>query len=126
MKSFIVAIIIAGLIVSGTVFSTHRIEVVSRKILDDNKRVVEAVKENDYQKAKVLARQMAEYVDGKKMTMSIIMDHGDLDKIEQGIAELEGYIEGEAQFDSIAKCKFLDVLIRHLPRNYKLKIENVL
>ena len=48
MKSFIVAIIIAGLIVSGTVFSTHRIEVVSRKILDDNKRVVEAVKENDY------------------------------------------------------------------------------
>ncbi len=126
MKSFIAALVIAGLIVSGTIFSTHRIEMVSKKILDDNKNVVAAVKEEDYKKAKSLARNMAEYVDGKKMTMSIIMDHGDLDKIEQGIAELEGYIEGKAKFDAIAKCKFLDVLIRHLPRNYKLKIENVL
>ena len=126
MRSFIIALIIAGLIVGGTIFSTYRIEVVSGKILDDNQKVVEAVNSNDFKKAKTLARNMAEYVDDKKMSLSIIMDHGDLDKIEQGVAELEGYIEGEAKFDSLAKCKFLDVLIRHLPRNYKLKIENVL
>lgn len=126
MRSFIIALVIAGLIAGGTVFSTYRIEVVSRKILDDNKKVVDAVNEEDYKKAKDLAQHMAEYVDDKKMSLSLIMDHGDLDKIEQGVAELQGYIEGEAKFDSIAKCKFLDVLIRHLPRNYKLKIENVL
>lgn len=126
MRSFIISLVIAVLIVGGTVFSTYRIEVVSRKILDDNKKVVDAVNEEDYKKAKDLAQHMAEYVDDKKMSLSLIMDHGDLDKIEQGVAELQGYIEGEAKFDSIAKCKFLDVLIRHLPRNYKLKIENVL
>ena len=126
MRSFIISLVIAVLIVGGTVFSTYRIEVVSRKILDDNKKVVDAVNAEDYKKAKDLAQHMAEYVDDKKMSLSLIMDHGDLDKIEQGVAELQGYIEGEAKFDSIAKCKFLDVLIRHLPRNYKLKIENVL
>ena len=126
MRSFIIALGIAVATGGGTTFFTHRIEVVSKKVLEDNKQVVEAVLKDDFERAKKLAHHMAEYVDSKKMTMSLIMDHGDLDKIEQGIAELEGYIEGEVKNDSIAKCKFLDVLIRHLPRNYKLKIENIL
>ena len=69
---------------------------------------------------------MADYVDEKKLSLAIIMDHTDLDKIEMGIAELKGYIEGEIKTDALAKCNSLDVMIRHMPKNYKLKIENVL
>ena len=54
MRSFIIALIIAGLIVGGTIFSTYRIEVVSKKILDDNQKVVDAVNANDFKKAKTL------------------------------------------------------------------------
>ena len=69
---------------------------------------------------------MQEFVNKKKTTLAVIMDHGDLDKIESGIAELESYILHKIKPDALAKCNALDVLIRHMPKNHKLKIENVL
>lgn len=126
MRSFITSLIIAALIISGTVFYTHRIEVVSEKLLKDNRTIISSLKEEDFETASALTSDMAEYVNDKKISLAIIMDHTDLDKIESGIAELEGYIDGRIKTDALAKCNTLDVMIRHMPKNYKLKIENIL
>ena len=126
MKSFIVSLIIGITIISATVFFTHRIETVSEKLLKDNRKLIEVLNDENFHQAITLANDMADYVDEKKLSLAIIMDHTDLDKIEMGIAELKGYIEGEIKTDALAKCNSLDVMIRHMPKNYKLKIENVL
>lgn len=126
MKSFIASLIIAVIIVSGTVFYTHRIELVSEKLAEDNQKIISLIEKDDFDSASEFTKDMADYVDKKKIALAIIMDHSDLDKIETSIAELQGYIEGKVKTDSVAKCNTLDVMIRHMPKNYKLKIENIL
>ena len=126
MKSFITSLIIAIIIVSSSFFFTHSIEKTSKKLLKDNREIIELIKDDNYEKAYSLTKDMQKYVDKKKISLAVIMDHGDLDKIESGIAELESYIDHEIKPDALAKCNTLDVIIRHMPKNYKLKIENVL
>ena len=126
MKSFIISLIIAAIIVGGTVFFTHRIEETSEKLLKDNRKVISCLENDNYKTAHSVTQDMIEFVNEAKISLAIIMDHSDLDKIESGIAELESYIDSEIKADALAKCSVLDVLIRHMPKNYKLKIENIL
>lgn len=126
MKSFITSLIIAIIIISSSFFFTHSIEKTSKKLLKDNREIIELIENNDYENAYSLTKDMQEYVNKKKISLAVIMDHGDLDKIESSIAELESYIDHEIKSDALAKCNTLDVIIRHMPKNYKLKIENVL
>ena len=126
MKSFMVSLGIAILIIGGTMFFTHRIEETSKKLLEDNRKIISCLKDDNYKKAHTITKDMKEYVNETKISLAIIMDHGDLDKIESGIAELESYIDSEIKADALAKCNTLDVLIRHMPKNHKLKIENIL
>ena len=126
MKSFITSLIIASVIIVSSFFFTHSIENTSKELLTDNRTIIKLIKNNDYEKAYSLTKDMLEYINKKKTSLAIIMDHGDLDKIESGIAELESYIDNKIKPDALAKCNALDVLIRHMPKNYKLKVENVL
>ncbi len=126
MKSFLVSLLIGAIVVAGSVFYTSRIEKVSGVLVKSNRDIINYLKEEDYKKAAEVTRNMAEYVDKEKLSLAIIMDHTDLDKIEMGLAELEGYVVGEVQTDALAKCSMIDVMLRHMPKNYKLKLENIL
>lgn len=126
MKSFITSLIIAIIIISSSFFFTKSIENTSEDLLADNREIIKLIKNDEYEKAYALTKDMQKFVNKKKTSLAVIMDHGDLDKIESGIAELESYIDNEIKPDALAKCNTLDVLIRHMPKNYKLKIENVL
>lgn len=126
MKSFIISVIIGILVISGCMYSTYCIENVSKELREDNKKIVNFLKEEDFRGAKEVAKDMSDYLDEEKVKLAIIMDHSELDKIELGIAELEGYIEGEIKTDALAKCSMIDVMVRHMPKNYKVKFENVL
>ena len=53
-------------------------------------------------------------------------NHAELDNIEMNLAELKRYTEGEAHTDAISKSSVLDFLFAHLPKNYKLRLENIL
>lgn len=126
MKSFIAAVIIAVGVICGSLFYTWKIESASDALVSENNQILALLKEESYAEALSRTERMAEYVDKKKLSLSIIMDHSELDKIELAISELAGYIEGEIKTDSLAKCSTLGIMLRHMPKNYRLKIENIL
>ncbi len=126
MRSFIISLIIAGIVVASSLFFVGEIEKVSKSVGESVEEIVEALDAEDFEKAGALTEEMAEYVDREKITLAVIMDHTQLDKIESEIAELEGYIKGRVKNDALAKCNVIDVQVRHMPKNYKLKIENIL
>ena len=53
-------------------------------------------------------------------------NHEEIDKIEITIAELKEYILQHSKADALAHTEALNVLFRHLPKNYKLRTENIL
>lgn len=126
MKSFIASIIIAVILVSGSLFFVSSIERFSEKLSVDIEEMVSALEAEDYGAAGRLVENMEEYVDREKLNLAAILDHTQLDKIENDIAELKGFVECRVKHDAIAKCRVLDVQIRHMPKNHKVKIENIL
>ena len=126
MKSFITALVIAAVMVAGSIFYSAHLDDLSKEMAKDNEEITRLINEEDYEKAREKVQELSDFVDEKKIALATTMDHADLDKIEINLSELHGYVEGEMKTDSLARCKVLDVLFNHLPKNYKLKLENIL
>lgn len=126
MKTFFVSISIGILVVAMSVFYTYRLEKVSDSLVSDNKELIEVLENDDFESAEKIAEKMEDYINKKKTVLAIFVNHEDLDKIEFAMAELRGYVECRIKADAISKCVSLDVLLRHMPKNYKLKVGNVL
>lgn len=126
MKTFFISIGIGVLVVAVSVFYTYRLEKVSENLVMNNRALIEALENDDFEKSEILTDEMEEYINKKKTVLAVVVDHEDLDKIEFAVAELKGYVQYGVKADAVSKCTSLDVLLRHMPKNYKLKVENVL
>ena len=125
MKSFIAAIVIFIGLIAGGFFSVWHIENIADDMSERNERITKAVEEEDFETAKKEVSGLSDYVEDKKAVLSSTMDHSYVDNIEMNICELERYVDGEVKYDSLAKCEVLHMLFEHLPKNYKLKPENI-
>lgn len=126
MKSFFVAVaIFAVLIVSGLAFNAC-LDNTSENLLASFEQISKVVKSGDFENANGLAKEMSEYIDKKKLLMSSMLDHENIDEIEKEISGLLGYTENQDKANSEVCLKKLEHMFKHLPENYKLKVQNIL
>ena len=122
MKSFFTAIVIAAVIIVGSVFYTRELNEISENMMEHNNQIMNMIHNDDFESAVGQVQDVEE----KKISLSMIIDHSTLDKIESNLSELAGYVEGYAKTDALAKSRVLDILFEYLPKNYKLRLENIL
>ena len=53
-------------------------------------------------------------------------NHTELDQMQIYISQISDYIAEEHKGDELAHCKSLMIMFYHLPKNYRLKAENIL
>lgn len=70
--------------------------------------------------------QLIEYMERNRVMLAATGDHADFDSIEMNISEMAGYINGGQSTDAVSRCKVLAFMFEHLPKNYELKLENIL
>ncbi len=126
MKSFFTAIVIAAVIIVGSVFYTRELNEISENMMEHNNQIMNMIHNDDFESAVGQVQELTKYVEEKKISLSMIIDHSTLDKIESNLSELAGYVEGYAKTDALAKSRVLDILFEYLPKNYKLRLENIL
>ena len=126
MKSFVTALVITAAIVAGSLFYSMHIDDLSQEMEKSNQEIMELLHAGDFEQAEERVQALSDFVDEKKIALATTMDHSELDRIEMNLSELRGYVEGGMKTDALARCEVLDVLFRHLPKNYKLKLENIL
>lgn len=126
MRSFILALVIATAMVGGSMLYTRELDSISQEALGYSARIQAAIAEDDFAGAKESVNALEQYVTEKRIPLSMILDHTALDKIESSIAELSGFVAGEMKTDALAQNNVLEVLFRHLPQNYKVRLENIL
>jgi outer membrane murein-binding lipoprotein Lpp len=126
MRDFVIAIVLAVVVVSGSMLYSSHIDKVSREMAETNQKIEQSLREDDFEEAKKGVEQLSAYIDKKKFTLAATINHEMIDKIEIYLSELNQYIEGENKVDALARTDVLDVLLEHVPQNYKLKIENIL
>lgn len=126
MKGVIISVCIAAVIVAGSIAYTNHMESVSQELAEINERIMEYLEDMDYDEAHGETERLMEYLDKNRTILAATGNHEELDKIEMNISEMSGYINGKQQTDAISRCKVLDFLFEHLPKNYQMKLENIL
>ena len=126
MKSFMITLVLAAVMVMSGIFCSSYIDRVARELSERNQTIGELIRHADYSAATKQAEMLSEKIEKKKIVLAITLDHTELDKIETNLAELLSYSKDRQAYDAAAKCQTLHFLFRHLPKNYQLKWENIL
>ena len=126
MKSFFVAMaILLALIISGLAFNTC-LNGTANTLLANCGKINNEIEAENFEGAYQDAEAISEYIDENKGLLSSILDHSNIDQIEQEVSELLGYTKKQDLVNSVVSIKKLTHLIEHLPENYALRLQNIL
>ena len=126
MKSFLCALVIAVVMVAGSFFYTRHIDKISDELTNGNQLIIELVEKGDFSAAVGVVNQLSDFVADKKAVLAATGNHEEIDKIEIYLAELEQYLKDGVRTDALARCSILDKLFEYMPKNYRLRTENIL
>lgn len=126
MKSLIISVILAGIMIAGSLLYTCKIEDVSAEMSEINERITDCLENERYDDAGAAVYELKEFMDKKNTLLATMGGHEDLDKIAMNLAELERYTKERNKADALSKCAVLDFLFKHLTEGYHLKAENIL
>lgn len=126
MKSLIIAILIAATIIFGGIYATNKLSDVSVYLIEVCEQTSELIENEDFEKAEELAKKLKEGIEENYNMFAVSIDHNEIDKIEMNIDQLQVYIKEHQKADALAFGNVLLGLFEHLPKDYKLKLENIL
>ena len=126
MKSFIISLAIAALLLCGSFFYMMRLENISDELHEINAEITEALKNEDYKLAQDKIPELERAISDYELFCAALENHEHIDTMESTIAELKIYTEGHHQSDALAKSNVLEFLFNHLPKNSRLRLENIL
>lgn len=126
MKGVVTAAIIALVMIVGGALYTNHIETVSEQLGSINDDIMVYLTDGNFEGAADEMGKLIEKLERNRVMLAATGDHADFDKIEMSISEMAGYISGSQQTDAISMCKVLSFMFEHMPKNYQLKLENIL
>ena len=126
MKGVIISVCIAAIIVTGSIVYTKHMGKVSEELGNINDEIMDKLEEENYESAMAKIKELSDYLDKNRTVLAATGNHEEFDKIEMNISEMLGYTEGGQQTDAVSCCKVLSLLFKHIPKNYEMKLENIL
>ncbi len=126
MRTFIIALIIAGVLVGGGLLFNFSIDSLANELMAECDKIYELIDEESFDDATENISKMEEYIDKKKILLASVINHENIDDIELCISELQGYTDKKIAFEAHVRCRKLKHLLEHLPANYMVTLQNVL
>lgn len=126
MKSVVVALIIGFGIVLGSLVYTEHLENISEQLLIYNNEVSELITAEKYSEASDKLNKLEAFIEERRTMMDSTGKHGNLDEIKKNLTDLKTYVQNNSQKEALVKSQSLEFLFGDLPRNFQLRIENIL
>lgn len=126
MKSFITALCIAVALIIASSFSTKHLEQIASSLENTNNKVADAIRKDDFDTAVKEIAELSDYLAQCEPFFAATGNHEEIDNIEMNLAELRIYAMGGFRYDALSKSEVLSFLFNHLPKNSRLKLENIL
>ena len=126
MKTFIIAVVIAVILVGGGLLFNFSIDGIADELMAECDKISLQIDEDNFDDATESISKIEEYIDKKKIVLASIINHENIDDIELCISELKGYAERKISSEAHVKCNRLRHLLEHLPANYTVTLENIL
>ncbi len=126
MKSFIFAAVLSLIIIaSGTVLS-QKIESATATVSQGNQNLHNSLENKDIEKSINALNSAEKEFKNHKVLFEATSDHEELLRIELHYAAIRDFIYEEQFGDALASCSEIDLLLSHLPENFKVRGENIL
>ena len=126
MKSLIVALIIAFSIIFTGIYSTRKLENMSSYLIEMCDKTNKEIENDNFEKAEEYIAQIENFVEENYTMFASTIDHNEIDKIDMNIDQMKTYVSYGQKADSLSYGNALLGLIKHLPKDHRLKIENIL
>ena len=126
MRSVIVALTIIVISVGGSIIYTNHLEDTANEMMLKNNRITINILNEKYNDAEIEIKSLKKFVREKRTVLDAVGNHQELDDIEGELAKLLAFAHEEDKNQALSKCYMLEFLIESLPRNFKLKLENIL
>ncbi len=126
MKSVLIAVLIALVIIFSGIYSTEKLEDMSVYLIDKCNQANEEIKAENFENAEKYVSEIESFVEENYTMFASTIDHNEVDKIDMNIDQMKIYIKEHQKADALAYGNVLIGLIEHLPKDHKLKIENIL
>lgn len=125
MRSLIISLILAVLLIITGIWHQSKYEAVASELIDSNEKVIERLKYNDFAGAMAQLNTFSDDIEHSEKFFSAMGNHDELDSIELCLASLRGYTQGEQKYDALSEAYSMLFLLEHLPKNARLRSENI-
>lgn len=125
MKSFILTVLMSVILLAGGILHTNKMKNSAEELIGYNEILTNQLQNDDFDAALSSIAELQNKLEGLESFFSTLGNHDDLDIIEQNLAELQSLTEGKQKYDALAKAYVISHLCEHLPKNLRLKTENI-
>lgn len=126
MKSVVVALLILAVIIGGSIIFTNELDDVSQNLATKNDKLYDLICKEDFEQASDLLSELDDDISKKKLLLASVIDHTEIDKMVLNIAQAKAYVGERKKEDSLSFVNALSSMFSHIPKNYHVKIENIL
>ena len=126
MKSMIAVLVMTAVLAAGGIWYMNKLNDVAEDLSGINDEVREEIENRRYKSASQKIDELYGYLDDEERYFEAFSDHEELDKIRMTLSEREEYTDAGAGTEALAKTNVLEFLFEHLPKNYRLRLENIL
>lgn len=125
MKTFIGAICILALLITGTWFYSQKINENVHQTEHMIERIEKSVHQKDFAESKSAVDELENRWNVTEQWFKGFMDHRRLDLINQTFYELKEYINEENEEEILIKCGVFRKLLNDVTESERLSLENV-
>lgn len=125
MRTFVLAVVILVIIITGCLFSTNFINAETRSMQDQLTKLEKQLYVEDWDKARTEYKNFKSQWNEIHPIWSMLIDHNEIDYINMDLSELEAFIINEDKTNALAKTSSLHVLVGHIPEKEYLTLRNI-
>lgn len=125
MKQTIMLIIVTAMIIIGGIWENNYLNVSSQYFLADINYSKNAVNNNDFDLAKKHFEATENTWDSIQGVWNILLDHAEIDKIEEAMNKYKTYIEYKNKEQAMVYANVLDDNLRHVVETEKINLYNI-
>jgi len=126
MTSFIISLIIGVAIVTGSIFHTNHVVRVSETLAECTTEIEELLQNENFDEAVYVVESLEKSLKENKALLESSGNHEELLKIELTCEELKTFTAEKSKTDALVQCASLRVLLKNMPKNYRVRAENIL
>lgn len=112
--------------IGGCILYMVHVENISERLSQINDQMISYIEKEDYENAAKAHNEVSTLLEDNLIMLAATGNHAELDQMQIYLSQISEYISAKHKGDALAHCKSLMIMFKHLPKNYRLKAENIL